>query len=386
MRQDDDQKNNQVKTSPPALIPVSEPLLSEREQSMVLECLRKGWISSAGDYVPAFEQAWAKYCGREYGIAVSSGTAALQVAIGCLQPQPGDEIILPDFTMFSCAVAVVSWGAIPVLIDADPETWCLDVSKVEEKITPRTRAIMVVHIYGHPVNMDPILDLARRYRLIIIEDAAEAHGAEYKGRRCGSFGDISCFSFYANKIITTGEGGMVLTNRPEWAERARSLRNLYFGRRTRFLHEDIGYNFRLTNLQAAIGLAQLETIEERLRQKRWMAQKYNERLKDIRSLQLPAEMPWAKNVYWMYGIVLRPEAGIDAQSLGQELKERQIETRPFFTGLHEQPALRQRGLIRSEDFPVSEYLARYGLYLPSGLTITEAQIDRVCMALKEILR
>jgi len=367
-------------------IPVSEPLIGERELELVQDCLRRGWISSAGEYVEAFEKAWARYCGRDYGIAVSSGTAALQVALGCLDLQPGDEVILPDFTMFACAVAVVSWGARPVLVDADPETWCLDVTKVEEKITPRTRAIMAGHIYGHPVDLDPLFDLAYRYHLRIIEDAAEAHGAEYKHRRCGSFGDISCFSFYANKIITTGEGGMVLTDSLAMAERARLLRNLYFGTRERFLHEDIGFNFRLTNLQAAIGLAQLEIMEERLAKKRWLAMAYQERLKDIPGLQLPVEKPWAKNVYWMYGIVLRPETGYNARHFGQLLAEEGIETRPFFVGLHRQPALIKRGLVTQEPFPVTDYLSSQGLYLPSGLTLTESKIDRVCEAIRKILQ
>lgn len=367
-------------------IPVSEPLLGDRELELVTDCLRRGWISSAGEYVEAFERAWARYCGRDYGIAVSSGTAALQVALGCLNLQPGDEIILPDFTMFACAVAVVSWGARPVLVDADPETWCLDVSKVEEKITSRTKAIMAVHIYGHPVDMDPLYDLAHRYDLTIIEDAAEAHGAEYKNRRCGSFGDVSCFSFYANKIITTGEGGMVLTDSREYAAKARLLRNLYFGTKERFLHEDIGFNFRLTNLQAALGLAQLEIMEERLAKKRWLALAYKERLKDVPGLQLPVEKPWAKNVYWMYGIVVNPETGYDARRLGHLLDEQGIETRPFFLGLHKQPALIKRGLVTGEAFPVSEYLSSQGLYLPSGLTLTESQIDRVCEVLRKILR
>lgn len=367
-------------------IPVSEPLIGDRELELVTDCLRRGWISSAGEYVEAFEKAWAKYCGREYGIAVSSGTAALQVALGCLDLKPGDEVILPDFTMFACAVAVVSWGARPVMVDADPETWCLDVTKVEAKITPRTRAIMAVHIYGHPVDMDPLFDLAYHYQLAIIEDAAEAHGAEYKHRRCGSFGDISCFSFYANKIITTGEGGMVLTDRRDLAEKARALRNLYFGQKERFLHEEIGFNFRLTNLQAAIGLAQLETIEERLAKKQWMARAYHERLKNIPALQLPVEKPWAKNVYWMYGVVVDPQTGYDARRLGEKLKEEGIETRPFFIGLHQQPALIKRGFVSSEKFPISAYLSKQGLYLPSGLTLTESQINRVCEALEKFLK
>ncbi len=379
-------RNKALRRPSPAIIPVSEPLLGKREKQMVEDCLRRGWISSAGQYVEAFEQAWAKYCGRKYGIAVSSGTAALQVAVGCLPLEPGDEIIVPDFTMFACAVAVVSWGAKPVLVDADPKTWCLDISQVEAKVTPRTKAIMAVHIYGHPVEMDPVVALAERYQLALIEDAAEAHGAEYKGRRCGGFGDISCFSFYANKIITTGEGGMVLTDREDYAARARLLRNLYFGTEDRFRHEDIGYNFRLTNFQAAIGLAQLETIDKRLARKRWIAKKYHERLETISGLQLPVEEPWVKNVYWMYGIVVKPETGFDGRRLAAELRNQGIETRAFFTGLHQQPALQKRGLITETFFPVSEYLSRQGLYLPSGLTLSEKQIDRVTAAVKDILR
>ncbi len=370
---------------PKELIPVSEPLLGRREIKLVEDCLRRGWVSSAGAYVEAFEKAWASFCGRKYGVAVSSGTAALQVALGCLRLSPGDEVILPAFTMFSCAAAVLSWGGIPVLVDADPLTWCLDPGKIEAKITPRTKAIMVVHIYGHPVDMDPVLELARRYKLAVVEDAAEAHGAEYRGRRCGSFGELSCFSFYANKIITTGEGGMVLTDRRDYAERARSLRNLYFGKKRRFLHQDLGYNFRLTNLQAALGLAQLETVEKRIAHKRWMASLYNSKLKEIEWLQLPIEMPWARNVYWMYGIVVNPKSGFDASRLAVELKKLQVETRPFFVGLHRQPALRRRGLAPKESFPVSDFLSRYGLYLPSGLTLTESQINYVCSAVKKIL-
>ena len=376
------------------MIFVNEPLLGNRELEYVSECLRSGWISSAGRFIEEFEKKWATYCGRRYGIAVSNGTAALQVAAACLGLKPGDEVIMPTFTIISCALAAVYNGGVPVLVDCDPRTWCMDVDQVKSKITERTRAIMPVHIYGHPVDMDPILDLAERHGLAVIEDAAEVHGAEYLSgrgtthpawRRCGSFGTLSCFSFYANKLITTGEGGMVLTDDPILAEKTRSLRNLCFQANRRFHHEELGFNFRLTNLQAALGLAQVERIEEIIARKRWMGQEYNRRLAGLRGLQLPVEEPWARNVYWMYGVVLSEETGMDATIFAQRLKQHGIETRPFFLGLHEQPVFHQRGLFVQERFPVTERIARQGLYFPSGLALTAEQLDEVCAAVHEVL-
>ena len=375
------------------MIPVNEPQLFERDLEYVSECVRSGWVSSAGRYLNEFEEGWAAYCGRRHGIAVSNGTAALQLAVACLGLKPGEEVIMPTFTIISCALAVIYNGGVPVLVDSDPRTWCMDVDQVEEKITSRTRAIMPVHIYGHPVDMDPLSELADKYGLAIIEDAAEAHGAEYLcrrdtpgpvWRRCGSFGAMSCFSFYANKLITTGEGGMVLTDSPELAEKARSLRNLCFQSERRFYHEDIGYNFRLTNIQAALGLAQLERIERIVARKRWIGQEYTRRLSDIRDVQLPAEQPWARGVYWMYGLVLSDAPGIDASQLAQRLRDCGVETRPFFLGMHEQPVFRMRGLFASERYPVAERLARQGLYLPSGVALTEDQLAQVCDALQKV--
>jgi perosamine synthetase len=376
------------------MISVNEPLLGERESEYVTDCVRTGWISSAGRYIKEFENGWASYCGRRYGIGVSNGTAALQTAVACLGLKPGDEVIMPTFTIISCALAVVYSGGVPVLVDCKPPTWCMDVEQVKDKVTARTRAIMPVHIYGHPVDMDPILDLAETYGLAVIEDAAEVHGAEYLAgrhtahpawRRCGSFGTLSCFSFYANKLITTGEGGMVLTDDPKLAEKARSLRNLCFEPNRRFHHEELGFNFRLTNLQAALGVAQLERIEEIIARKRWIGQEYNRRLVGIKNLQLPVEEPWARNVYWMYGVVLSEKAGMDTTAFAQRLKEWGIETRPFFLGLHEQPAFHQKGLFLEERHPVAERIARQGLYLPSGLALTEGQIAKVCDAVHEVL-
>jgi len=376
------------------MIPVNEPLLGARELEYATECIRTGWISSAGRFIEEFEQKWATYCGMKYGIAVSNGTVALQTAVACLGLEPGFQAIMPTFTIISCALSVIYNGGIPVLVDCDPRTWCMDVSQVENKITDRTRAIMPVHIYGHPVDMDPLSLLAHRHGLSIIEDAAEAHGAEYlsdRGRdisrwkRCGGMGHLSCFSFYANKLITTGEGGMVLTNDPVLAEKARSLRNLCFSPEKRFYHTELGHNFRLTNLQAALGLAQMERIDRIVEKKRWIGKAYTERLQDIPGVQLPIEEPWARQIYWMYGLVLDKSTRTDAIEVAHQLKAKGIETRPFFLGMHEQPAFHKMGFFRNEKHPVAERIARQGLYLPSGLTLTDTEIDQVSEAVRKVL-
>lgn len=376
------------------MIPVNEPLIGEKEIEYVQDCLSTGWISSAGKYLNAFEQAWADYCGMRYGIAVSNGTTALQVAIACLDLQPGDEVILPTFTIISCAQAVTYNSVVPVLVDSEPRTWCMDVNQLADKITSRTRAIMPVHIYGHPVDMDPVLSIAKQYGLKVIEDAAEAHGAQYLSNRghpnqtwhrCGGLSDISVFSFYANKLVTTGEGGMILTNDPMMADQARSLRNLCFRRERRFYHTQLGNNFRLTNLQAAIGLAQIERMPQTIAKKRWIGESYTRRLKDIPNIQLPIEENWARQVYWMYGLVLDEKTGLTAADLAKLLLEEGIETRPFFLGMHEQPVFIDKGLFKGEVYPVAERIARQGLYLPSGLTLTESQLEQVCQAVESIL-
>jgi perosamine synthetase len=367
------------------MIPVNEPRLGDLESKYVAECLSTGWISSEGRFIQEFEKRWAEYCGMPYGIAVSNGTVALEIALACLDLQADDEVIMPTFTIISCAQALTMNRLRPVLVDSEPRTWCMDVNQVEAKITQRTRAIMPVHIYGHPVDMDPLIRLANKYHLIIIEDAAEVHGAEYKGRKCGGLGDISCFSFYANKIITTGEGGMVLTRDAQQAENLRELRNLCFRKERRFYHTELGHNYRLTNLQAAIGLAQLEHIEESIDKKRWIGAAYNQRLQHIQELQLPTEEDWAKNVYWMYGIVVDEKTGLDAVGFARRLSELGVMTRPFFLGMHEQPVFQKMGLFLNERYPVAERIARQGLYLPSGMTLTESQIDQVSNGIERII-
>jgi perosamine synthetase len=339
------------------MIPVCEPSITKREKDLVLDCLRTGWISSAGKYIHLFEENWAAYCGMKHGIAVSSGTAALQISMRLLELKPGDEVIMPAFTIISCAQAIVECGGVPVLLDSNPVNWQMDVSQIREKITPRTRAIMVVHIYGHPADMNPILDLAEEFGLMVIEDAAEAHGAEYRGHKCGGMGDISVFSFYANKLITTGEGGMVLTQNDDFGEKARDLRNLCFQKPRRFYHEDLGYNFRMTNIQAALGVGQLERIEQIVDRKRTIAMAYHERLEGVKGIALPVEEEWGKNVYWVYGIVLDDSTGMDAVRFAKCLAEVGIDTRPFFLGMHEQPVFQKMGLFINETYPVAERLA-----------------------------
>jgi perosamine synthetase len=376
------------------VIPVNEPVFGEREAEYTAECIRTGWVSSAGRFIEEFEQRWAAFCGMKYGVAVNNGTSALELAVETLGLQPGDEVIIPSFTIISCAVAVIRNGGVPVLVDCDPVTFGLDASQVEARITPRTRAIMPVHLYGHPVDMDPILALAKQHHLVLIEDAAEVHGAEYlagragsspQWRRCGGLGDISTFSFYANKLVTTGEGGMALTNDAAVAERMRSQRNLCFRPERRFYHTHLGNNFRLTNLQAAVGVAQLERIEEIVARKRRMGHRYTAQLGGLAQLQLPVEQQWARAVYWMYAVVLDESSGIDSLEFARRLKIEGVETRPFFLGMHEQPALHQLGLFGGEHYPVTERIARQGLYLPSGLALTDDQIDRVCAAVRRTL-
>ncbi len=374
-------------------ISVNEPLLGEKELEYVRDCIESGWVSSAGPYLERFEQAWANYCGREHGVAVTSGTTALQAAIASLGLESGDEVILPSFTIISCATAILQSGGRPVLVDCDPETWCMDPEAVAERIGERTRAIMPVHIYGHPVDMDPLVEIAARHRLALVEDAAEAHGAEYlsgrerdQGRwvRCGGLGDLSAFSFYANKPITTGEGGMVLTDDAERAAFLRRYRDLGFTSGRRFEHHELGCNLRMTNLQAALGLAQVERVDEIVARKRSLAAGYAERLGDIDGLRLPIERSWARNVYWMYAVVLEDERFPDAENLARDLRERHgVDTRPFFLGMHEQPVLQSMGLFKGERYPVTEKIARRGLYLPSGLGLTEAEMDHVVAAVRE---
>ena len=367
-------------------IPVNEPLLDGNEKRYLNECIDTGWISSEGPFVKQFEEQFAARVGRKHGIAVSNGSAALDAAVAALRIGPNDEVILPAFTIISCAAAIIRSGAIPIVVDCDPLTWNMDVARVEAKITRKTKCIMVVHIYGLPVDMDPIVQLASRYGLRVIEDAAEAIGLKYKGKPCGSFGDISAFSFYPNKHITTGEGGMLVTDDEDLAERCRSLRNLCFKAGKRFVHEELGWNFRMSNLQAALGVAQLEKLDEHIGRKREIGRRYNALIKDVPGLQLPqSKTGYADNIYWVYGLVLKDEVSFDAEEAMKRLAERNIGTRPFFWPMHEQPVFRKMGIFKDETYPVAERLARRGFYIPSGLALTDRQMDIVADGLREVM-
>ena len=369
------------------MIPVNEPLLDGNEKKYLNECIDTGWISSEGPFVKKFEDQFSSTVNRKFGIAVANGSVALDTAVAALGIGKGDEVIMPTFTIISCAAAVVRAGAVPVLVDCDPLTWNMDVKQVEVKVTARTKAIMIVHIYGLPVDMNPVLSLAEKYGLIIIEDAAEMHGQTYRGKPCGSFGDISTFSFYPNKLITTGEGGMIVTDNEKLAERCRSLRNLCFQPSKRFVHEELGWNFRFTNLQAAVGLAQLEKLDEHIKRKRRIGKLYTELLTGIHGLQLPLSITdYAENIYWVYGIVLKGQVPFDAKELMRRLKEKGIGTRPFFWPMHEQPVFKKMGLFKGENYPVAKRIARRGFYVPSGLALTDEQIDRVAEIATRILK
>lgn len=370
------------------MIPVSEPEIGDKEKSYVRDCLESGWISSGGKYIGEFEKRFASYFNRRYGIAVNNGTSALLLAIRALDLPEGSEIILPSFTIISCALACIYNNLVPIFVDSDKETWNMDTAKIEKKISKKTRAIMVVHIYGHPIDMDAIESLAGKYNLAVIEDFAEAIGSEYKHKKCGGFGLTSCASFYSNKVITTGEGGICITDDKKIAEKLQSLRNLCFVQEERFIHYELGFNFRMTNIQAAIGLGQLERIDQLIKKKRWIGRQYNQLLKEAEEknlIYLPVEKDWAKSIYWMYGIVLNKELGIDAKGVGKRLAERGIQTRPFFYPLHLQPAFNEFSWFKKERMNVSEDLYKYGFYIPSGLTLELSTITKVSTILREVL-
>ena len=367
-------------------IPVNEPWIGEREKQLINECIDTGWISSEGPFVEKFEANLSKRINRKYGIACSNGTAALDLAIAALKIGPGDEVIMPTFTIISCAAAILKSGAKPILVDADPNTWNMNVDAIEDVITTKTVAIMAVHIYGLPVDMDPLIDIANKYKIYVIEDAAELIGASYKKKPCGSFGHISTFSFYPNKQITTGEGGMVFTNDLEISNRCKSLRNLCFQAEKRFVHKELGWNYRMTNLQAALGIAQLEKLDLTVKKKMKIGELYNNLLKEVKEIKLPLEQTdFAKNIYWVFGILIDSKFG-QAKELMEKLRNLKIGTRPFFYPMHKQPIFKEMGIFKEKHFPISEYLYQQGLYLPSGVNLTKENINTVCKKLKMIYR
>lgn len=376
------------------MIPVNEPVLTDQDFEYLKEAFSSGWISSAGKYIEKFEQSWAEYCGMKHGISVSNGTAAIQLALDAAGIGAGDEVIMPSFTIISCGQAVTNLGATPVLIDSDANTWCMDVTSIESRVTRKTKVIMVVHMYGHPVDMDVVMAIAKKHNILVIEDAAEVHGARYLSNRgtssekwlvCGGIGDISTFSFFANKLITTGEGGMILTSDTDINDRAVMLRNLCFNTERRFLHYELGYNYRLTNMQAAIGVSQIQRIEDIVDRKIEIGRYYQEQLSQIEGIQLQKQEPWAKGVFWINGLVLDDWLDCTAEKFCDELRKLGVDTRPFFLGMHEQPVFSSQGLFIGEQYPVSERIARQGFYLPSGLSLTIDQVDEVIKKFKLVI-
>jgi perosamine synthetase len=359
-----------------AFVPVSRPRIWGDEKRRLCEAIDGGWISSRGPFLDEFEERFAERIGTRYAVTTSSGTAAVHLALSVLDLKDGDEVIVPDFTMISPVLAVLACGALPVPVDAD-ETWNMDVESVERAITERTRAIVVVHTYGHPARIDRIMEIAWRKGLRVVEDAAEALGARVAGRPVGSFGDLAIFSFYANKVLTTGEGGMVVTNDATLCERMRAKRNLCFGgdEETRFIHEEIGFNYRMTNLQAAVGLAQLQHLDEAVEAKIAIAREYSVRLRHVPGITIPPDSNWAPNVYWVYGILIEDAYGLDRKTVQAELKCQGIETRRFFHPLHRQPIIPKAGI--REAFPMSARISERGMYLPSYIDMDSATIERV---------
>ncbi len=393
------------------LIPVNEPLIGRNALAYVTQCIETGWISSAGSFIRRFEQEFARYLNVKHAITTTSGTTALHLAMASLGLGPGDEVIVPALTMIAVPYAVFYTGAEPVFVDVDPEVYAIDPEKIRgfvrgdcvfdskqgkllNKRTGRTvRAIVPVHLYGHPCDMDKILAVAKPYNLAVIEDAAEAHGAIYfpagnkaAGRFAGTFGLAGCFSFYANKIVTTGEGGMVVTDNDALAERARRLKDLAHDPVRRFLHTELGFNYRMTNLQAAIGVAQVEEIDRFIAIKQEMARTYRELLSEVPGLVLPQEKEWARSVYWMYTILVEKEFGLSRDELMRRLKEKGVDTRAFFVPLHRQPLFQTKAEYRDLSYPVAEALSEKGLYLPSGLALTKDQMKRVAAEIKKIAR
>jgi perosamine synthetase len=362
-------------------IPIAEPWLGGKERQLLDECARSGWVSSKGKFVAEFEEAFARYCGVKHGVATSSGTTALHLALACLDIGPGDEVIVPTLSFIATANVVTYCGAKPVFVDSVADTWNMDPAAVEKAITRKTRAIIVVHLFGHPAHMDELQAIAGKHRLHLIEDACEAHGGEYRGARVGSMGAIGCFSFYGNKIITTGEGGMLVTNSVSLADNARLLKDHGMSRTRKYWHGHIGFNYRMTNLQAALGVAQMDRMEQVIDRKRRNARIYNSLLGEIPGITLPQEAPWARHVYWLYTILIEDRFRSSRKTIIEELAKRGIETRPFFYPISSMPPYRNR---HHRGFAVAERVSRKGLSLPSSPLLKLESIRRICAALRQL--
>ena len=354
------------------MIPVYQPYIGETEQRYAAEAVASTWISSKGPFLDRFEREFPAYLGSAHGVAVCNGTVALHLALAALDIGPGDEVIVPTFTYVASVNAITYTGATPVFVDSEPEYWNVDASKIEAAITPRTRAIEVVHLYGHPAKMDEVMAIAHAHGLPVIEDAAEAHGAEFEGRKVGTFGQAGVFSFFGNKIITTGEGGMVVSDDPQYATRCARLRGQGVSPTQTYWHDLVGYNYRMTNVAAAIGVAQLERVDQVLADKRRIAGWYRERLAGVPGLTFQTEAPWARSVWWMVSILVNPDR---RDPLMAYMREHGVDSRPFFHPAHTLPIYAGRGT-----FPIAERLGASGINLPSFPQLTEPQVEEVCSA------
>lgn len=362
-------------------IPVAQPLLGKEEERLIIDGIRSGWVSSAGKYIGEFEAAFAKFCSAKYGITTSNGTTALHLALVAADIGPGDEVLIPSMTFVATANAVSYTGATPIFIDSEMETWNLDPEKIKEKINSRTRAIIPVHLYGHPANMGIIMSIAKKYDLLVLEDAAEAHGALYRGKKVGSIGMAACFSFYGNKIITTGEGGMIVTNNKSFAEKARMLRDHGASKKRKFYHPKLGFNYRMTNLQAALGLAQMRRINEFIDRKIAIARTYEKFLKAlVPEIVLHPESSWAKSVYWMYSILIPKKGKKNRDFVIKQLRKKGVDSRPFFFPIHLTPRYKT-----GERLPNAEYLGKTGMNLPSSVNLEEDKIEYICRQITNIL-
>jgi perosamine synthetase len=361
-------------------IPVASPMFSGNELKYVSQCVMTGWVSSAGKYVTEFEQVFAEFCDTKYAISTNNGTSALHLALMATGIGPGDEVIVPSLTFISTANAVQYTGATPVFVDCDIRTWNIKSAAIEQAITKKTKAIIPVHLYGHPVDMDPILEIANKNNIIVIEDAAEAHGALYKSRKVGSIGELGIFSFYGNKPITTGEGGMVVTDDKELAKKIRLLRDHGMDPDKRYIHSVLGYNYRMTNIQAALGVAQMEYIDQIIDQKRLNAMLYTEGLKDVPGIALPPQADWAKSIFWLYSIIIdEDDFGVTADKLAKELQKVDVDTRPLFPPIHKQPIYDTKQFL-----PVAELISENGLSLPSSVGLCKSEINNICEAIRTI--
>jgi len=359
------------------MIPISKPFLGDNELKYVTDCINSSWISSIGKYVTEFENKFANFCNCRYAISTMNGTVALHLALETLGIKPGDEVIVPSLTFIATANAVKYTGATPVFADSESDTWNIDPFRIEKLINKKTKAIIPVHLYGHPANMDYILKIAKKHDLYVIEDAAEAHGALWKNKKVGSMGDFGCFSFYGNKIITTGEGGMIVTNSKTLYDKAKLLKDHAMSPKKKYWHPCVGYNYRMTNVQAAIGVAQMEKIDDFIQKRILIASLYNKYLANINGITLPKQHSYAKNIYWIYTILIEKPYGIGRNYLSKILKSHGVDSRPMFYPIHTMPPYK-----KTFNLPISEELSKKGLSLPTFYLLSEKEIKKIANIIK----